>query len=306
MEIRYVSQEDIDTLIELDAEIFGDLRSKLTGRPVQTPLREREFFEFFLRADPHGALIASENDEIVGFTFNHARGRYGWFGPLAVRTSRQSAGVGKLLLERGIEYLQRAGCRVIGLDTFPTNPVSVGMYLRRGFRIVGSTVRLTAPVSEVLRNTTHAGEGGLELKILGTGDVPVISGLEEAVSGFDRTKDLEFLTNWPSATGLAVMRGDTVKGWAFAYLKRGRGVTGLLHVDDDCFEEGCRLLVGKAAEEFEKRGAEEVGALCDGRQVRDLHCLFSMGFLVSTTMVKMLLGEDETLPAHSPLALEKG
>jgi len=304
-QIRTMRPEDIDTVMELDRVTFEDLQAKLSGRPFHLPLREREFFEFWLSTDPEGALVAEEDGRIIGLNINHARGASGWFGPLAVSPDAQSAGTGKALLRAGMDYLQRAGCALIGLDTYPNNPVAVSMYLKHGFEIVGSTVQLRLALPE--GQNAPEPDGALRVEDVTSDALGAVAAMEERASGFARGKDFRFLLDWDQAFGLQVPGREALLGYLWGYRKRGKGVIGCVHVaDEDRFEEIATPLLGSAFERFVGLGIDQAVVLSDGRQSRLLRLLFRLGFQTQSTMVKLHQGTVQPGTRHAPLASEKG
>ncbi|NOZ23778.1 MAG: GNAT family N-acetyltransferase [Planctomycetes bacterium] len=309
--VRPMRPEETERVMEIDCVAFGDLQEKLTGRPFDLPMREREFFEFWQRADPEGALVAEKDGAIIGINFNHARRRSGWFGPLAVAPGEQSAGAGKALLQAGMEYLAGARCRMIGLDTYPHNPVAVSMYLKNGFEVVGSTVQLEIHLPiERLNNegaNPRAGDSSAAVEPIGAEDMVTIIGTEEELSGFNRAKDFSFLLEWDHAFGLRVSDGTDLAGYLWGYRKRGKGVIGSFYVADEnqYREVGCPLL-DAAFEEFLRLGLSNIVSLNDGNQSKQLNFLFGIGFRTRSTMLKLHLGDIVSRRTHSPLASEKG
>jgi len=309
-EIRYMRPDDVEAVQRIDTETFKHLREKLTGRPYNQIPREMEYFRYWLNTDPRGALVAERNGEVIGFAFNHPRGNVGWFGPLAVTPTEQSAGVGKALLRSGIEYLRNSGCGLIGLETFPTNPVSVSMYIKHGFRIVGATVLLEVPLPEL--RLPEGDDSEAEVGNVGEGELAAIAEMEREVSGFDRRRDFEFVISWDKGFGLAAFEGDKVVGYVFGCLKRERGMLGCLHVDEGRMRSVVPPLLRRAAEQFRGLIADQspernrMGILFDGRQTELLNYFFSLGFRTQTTMIKLVQGDEGLMRTHSPLSLEKG
>ncbi|MEW6356058.1 MAG: GNAT family N-acetyltransferase [Planctomycetota bacterium] len=305
--VRPMRPEETERAMEIDRVAFGDLQERLTGQPTNLPMREREFFDFWQRADPKGALVAERDGAIIGINFNHARGRCGWFGPLAVAPGAQSAGVGKALLRAGMEYLKSASCELIGLDTYPHNPVSVGMYLKHGFEIVGNTVQLVLADSGIKADELSAATDPITVREITTSDLNRIVKMEEDLTGFHRRKDFEFLLGWDHAFGLQAIARNELAGYLWGYRKRGKGVIGCLHIADEdrCREIGDALL-RVAFERFCRLGLNTIVSVNDGAQSRALNLLFDIGFQTQSTMAKFHLGGSRHRSAHSPLASEKG
>ncbi len=125
---------DIDPLNRVFAESFTDRyrRDGMTG--VRVPHLNPIIWRYALEDAGDGAMIWRDGDgQICGFNMVHLSGREGWMGPLAVRPDRQGAGLGKEMIEAGIQWLEEHGARAIGLETMPRTVENIGFYSRLGF-----------------------------------------------------------------------------------------------------------------------------------------------------------------------------
>jgi len=318
LHIRPARATDLDELLELDREAFRTLRLELSGKDAPMPLREREYYEFWMETDPEGALVAEENGALVGLNMNHARGRGGWFGPLAVRPARQGRGVGRRLLEAGLAYLEGRGCETIGLDTFGSHSAAVGLYVQYGFAIVGANVMLEAPAASRPRPRPPA---GLELGPLETADVDTVVDIIEQQSGFARRPDVAFHLAWEKACAfkLCDAASGRLKGFALGMQKKGDGSIGPVYLDETIAPaEGGPPLLGACAEFFAQRNIPLLRAHAFGDDVRWLNVLFAQGFQIRTLMTRMIRGQLPALACgggaggggrrglFTPLVSEKG
>ena len=57
--------------------------------------------------------------------------------PFAVDPKRRSAGVGRKLLEKHLENLERAGARLVFLEVADDNNAALKLYERAGFKEIG-------------------------------------------------------------------------------------------------------------------------------------------------------------------------
>jgi len=305
--IRPVRAEELVTAQRLDAQIFGDLFTKLTGQSIDLPLRELDYFWHWKRTDPEGALVAETDEGIVGINFCHARGKMGWFGPLGVATHAQGQGIGKKLLRAGIRYLEGAGCDVIGLDTFANNPVSVNLYLSAGFNILNAHVQLQAD-REVLRRLNPNGRPSeLRLTPVAEDALGPLVEMELGVSGFDRRPDFEFLLRWEKSGGFKLTEDGQLAGYAFYLLKRGAGNIACVYAKADETPNAVRWLLCACAEALGKTGRECVSVLTTGENRCMINLLLNYGFRAKRTMIRMYRGLDGVSAAsYCPLASEKG
>jgi len=126
--------EDIEALNRLFSNAFTDRyrRDGLAG--VRVPHLNPAVWRFALATAGGGAMAwRNGGGEIVAFNLAHRSGSEGWMGPLAVRPDRQGHGLGKVIVQAGIAWLQSEGARTIGLETMPRTIENIGFYSRLGF-----------------------------------------------------------------------------------------------------------------------------------------------------------------------------
>ncbi|MCJ7622795.1 MAG: GNAT family N-acetyltransferase [Anaerolineaceae bacterium] len=115
---------------EVEAKAFNQLRNEW-GQPRQQP-RRLEWLNYFMGRFPNNGVIALQGGEIIGFALAHNFGSLGWIGPLVVMPENQGMGVGRALTNWAIEYLKEQGSLTIGLETWPHNIITLGLYLNMG------------------------------------------------------------------------------------------------------------------------------------------------------------------------------
>ena len=306
--VRPMVVDELDIVRELDSSIFADLFTSLSGQKVELPLREPEFFRFWQTADPNGALVALADGEIAGLSFNHARGRSGWIGPLAVCPEHQGRGVGSLLLRRGVEYLRDRGCRQIGLDTFANNPVSVSLYLKHDLAIRGAFVSAQASSSDLLLPDRR--DSALRIESITEADLPQIVRIQEQATGFDRTLDFQFCLSWHKASGFKLCADGTLVGCVFCLTKRGRAMASSLYLSESvCLSDGVDALLGACARFGRSTGSPTLTVTATGHDTALLQHLFKHGFRTARAMVRMLSRPPLVSTSSAlctPLASEKG
>ena len=94
-----------------------------------------QFLKMYLDACPDGCFVVEKKGRIVAAAFSHAYGQVGWIGPIVVMPRHQSAGIGKWITGQCINYLKKIGCKTIGLETLPSNLITVGFYGKLDFEI---------------------------------------------------------------------------------------------------------------------------------------------------------------------------
>jgi len=201
---------DIEPLNRLFAEAFTDRyrRDGLVG--VRVPRLNPAIWRYALLDAGEGAMLwRDERDEIAAFNLAHLCGREGWMGPLAVRTDRQGAGVGKTVVGAAADWLIDHGARTVGLETMPRTVDNIGFYSTLGFLPGHLTVTVTLdtgarrlPAPELL--SAERGEGQREA-LAGVGAL-----VADLAPGYDCSREILLTAE------LAL--GDTVLLWGDAGL----------------------------------------------------------------------------------------
>ena len=312
MTVRPIGSADIPAVRELDRVAFQDLFTRLTGRDVSLNVREPEYFDFWRRTDPEGAMVAEEGGEIIALSMCHARGRAGWIGPLAVKPDAQSQGVGKQLIAAAFDYFERRGCKWVGLDTYPENPVSVSLYLKSGMRILQTMLQLQVRASEWIgRAEPSPTRSVVEAS---SNDLDQLVETDERVSAFCRRPDFEFLLGWDKGAVFRLMDRDVCMGQVCAYQKRQKGVVGGLYLSRlDEYEADLEALLSSCAAFFRGIGMDQVVVLCPGDDCRLSGLMLRHAATVVHTTIRLFRGDDRGVPmhpdrafVHTPFASEKG
>ena len=105
--------------------------------------------------------MAESGGEVVGYTLCTVRRGEGSLGRLAVRPELQGQGIGAVLLEDAVAYLERAGADRVTLCTQAENVRSRRLYAHAGFREVPGTAaraRVGAAVGRREGRTHERGE----------------------------------------------------------------------------------------------------------------------------------------------------
>lgn len=143
---------DIDPLNRVFSDAFTERyrRDGMVG--VRVPYLNPAIWRYAIDDADGGAMLwRDERDEIVAFNVAHHSGIEGWMGPLAVRPEWQGSGIGKTVVQAGIDWLRKRKAQVIGLETMPRTMDNIGFYSRLGF-VPGRltiTVTLEAATSDV-------------------------------------------------------------------------------------------------------------------------------------------------------------
>jgi GNAT superfamily N-acetyltransferase len=117
----------------------------------------RESFEIHLAHDPEGCFIANVGDVPVGMVTATRFRDTGWIGELIVDPVYRGRGIGTLLMERSIEFLEASGLTTLRLEA---DPAGIPIYEKLGFvhEFESPRFRLEkAPAHPVPAASVHSG-----------------------------------------------------------------------------------------------------------------------------------------------------
>ncbi|MEO7966190.1 MAG: GNAT family N-acetyltransferase [Gemmatimonadaceae bacterium] len=152
---------DIDPLNRVFSDAFTERyrRDGMVG--VRVPYLNPSIWRYAIEDADGGALLwRDERDEIVAFNIAHHSGVEGWMGPLAVRPEWQGNGVGRSIVNAGIDWLRSRKATVLGLETMPRTMDNIGFYSSMGFMPSRLTITLTQEASTVDRSAPLLGKLG--------------------------------------------------------------------------------------------------------------------------------------------------
>lgn len=284
---------DVDELNRVFSEAFTERyhRDGLTG--VRVPPLSPAIWRFAMAAAGDGALHWRDaHGQLAAFNVVHTLGHEGWMGPLAVRTDCQGRGLGRRIVQTGVDLLKARGCRVIGLETMPRTVDNIGFYSGLGFRPAPLTVSVTRDLD---------GTGGVAA-VLGSRLGPAAVWGEElrqlvaaVIPGLDFSREVA-LTYEQSLGDVTVVRDagrwQAAALWHTAPLTLGRPadelrVLKLVAVDRPAFRSVVRGLIAEAM----ARGLGRVSIRCQ-TGFRDAYGdLMDLGFRVHWTDLRMVLAE---------------
>lgn len=125
---------DIPALNTVFSDAFSERYRKDGLVGVRVPYLNPLIWRYAIEGAGAGAVLwRTDRGGIAAFNIAHRSGVEGWMGPLAVLPELQSRGVGRTVVEFGVEHLRTLGCRVIGLETMPRTMDNIGFYSQLGF-----------------------------------------------------------------------------------------------------------------------------------------------------------------------------
>ena len=147
-----VRVEDIAALNQVFSDAFTERyrRDGMVG--VRVPFLNPMIWRYAIEDANGGAMLwRDEAGEIAAFNVAHASGKEGWMGPLAVRPDLQDAGLGKTVVTSAADWLERAGCSTIGLETMPRTMDNIGFYSALGYEPGKMTITATLDAAAAVR-----------------------------------------------------------------------------------------------------------------------------------------------------------
>ena len=80
-------------------------------------------------------FVAEENKKIVGTVIAGFDGHRGWLYSLAVIPNKRNKGIGKLLVDKAIDELEKLGCLKVNLQIINDKNSAISFYKKLGFSI---------------------------------------------------------------------------------------------------------------------------------------------------------------------------
>jgi len=129
-----IQPEDIQAVNTVFSDAFSERYRKDGMVGVRVPFLNPLIWRYAISGAGDGAVLwRTDRGTVAAFNIAHRSGVEGWMGPLAVAPELQGRGVGRTVVEFGMEHLRARGCRVIGLETMPRTMDNIGFYSQLGF-----------------------------------------------------------------------------------------------------------------------------------------------------------------------------
>ena len=218
--------EDAPALNQVFSDAFTERyrNDGMTG--VHVPFLTPAIWRYAIEDAAGGALLwRDDRDEVAAFNVAHASGREGWMGPLAVRPDLQRAGVGKTLVTTAADWLTRAGCTTIGLETMPRTMDNIGFYSSLGFVPGKLTVTVTIEAQHAARAPVLLGRLGLRAQEDAIAECRALA--ESVLPGWDFSRELRLTEELALGDTLLLSEGGRLAGFALCHtvpLVEGRAV----------------------------------------------------------------------------------
>ncbi len=149
MTLRPMRAEDLGAVNKVLSSAFTQARWEMGFKTYRVPPCRPVMLRMYLQRFPGGNFVLEHRRKIVGFVFSHLWGKVGWLGPVAVLPEKQGRGLGRQLVQAGVEALKAADAVTIGLETLPNNFRNLRFYTRMGFVPTFLTVDLNVKVKNL-------------------------------------------------------------------------------------------------------------------------------------------------------------
>jgi len=286
-------REDIPGLNQVFSDAFTERYRRDGMIGVRVPFLNPAIWRYAIEDAAEGAMLwRSERGEVIAFNMTHRSGVEGWMGPLAVRPESQGSGLGKDLVRAGIDWLNRAEARVIGLETMPRTMDNIGFYSSLGLVPGRLTMTLTLEAAPADRQALVLGR-----QPRGTQDDLIAecrSLVGAQIPGYDYTREL-LLTDHLALGDTVLLRddADALIGFALCHtapLVEGRSrdelrVLKLVVRSLPDLDAMVRLLADYAR----RSGTRRVALRVQGEYVEAYQRLIALGARVRWTDLRMSL-----------------
>ena len=269
---------------------------------VRVPNLNPQVWRYAIEDAAGGAMVWRDvRGDIAAFNMVHRSGVEGWMGPLAVRTEYQGSGMGKDVVERGVEWLKREGARIIGLETMPRTMDNIGFYSRLGFAPGRLTITLTLDAASGDRVPRLLGRLGVHDHEEAMRASRAL--LDRLAPGYDFSREIELTHALSLGDTVLLHDHDELVGFALCHtapLVEGRvreelRVLKLVLADEEHLDAMVRLLRDYAR----RSGTRSVAFRVQGEYDALYRKLIGMGARVRWTDLRMALaGFAEARPPH--------
>jgi predicted N-acetyltransferase YhbS len=173
----------------------------------------RDQFKLYLEHDPEGCFVAMVGDRPVGMVTTTCFGPSGWIGNLIVEPDCRSRGIGRALMEHGLEHLRGRGTTTIRLDG---DPPGIPLYRTLGFTDEYESCRLTRPGSgDRFSPDDPAAE------TMSAGDLDEVAVLDATIVGENRRRFLDLKIPAAELALVRRRRGSIVASLLASQTNRG-------------------------------------------------------------------------------------
>ncbi len=297
--------DDIAELNQVFSESFTERyrRDGMVG--VRVPFLNPSIWRYALEDAAEGAMIwRDERDHIAAFNMVHQSGTEGWMGPLAVRTEYQGSGVGKEIVQRGVDWLKTQRTSVIGLETMPRTMDNIGFYSRLGFLPGRLTITMTLDAQQSIDGARLFGR--LSSRARDDALAECRSLVQRLLPGYDYSREITLTSDLSVGDTVLLYDDERLVGFALAHtapLVEGRAreelrVLKLAVEDESRLDELLRAVSDLAR----RSGTRRVSLRVQGEFGSAYRRVVALGAHVRWTDLRMSLNSfEERRPEHGLL-----
>jgi len=291
-----IQESDIPILNAVFSDAFTDRYRKDGMAGVRVPYLNPAVWRFAIADARDGAMLwRDERGNIAAFNVTHLSGSEGWMGPLAVHPDFQSHGLGKTIVNTGVEWLKRQNATVIGLETMPRTMDNIGFYSSLGMLPVYLT--LTVTVDAAYATQSLHGQairvGGLQPAEMDGVLASCFDLSSSLLSGYDFSREIQLTEELALGDTLVVMRDGVAAAFAVAHsvpLVEGRvreelRVLKLVARNEEDFD----MLITVLADHARRSGTRRVALRVQGAYPEAYRKLIARGARVRWTDLRMSL-----------------
>jgi GNAT superfamily N-acetyltransferase len=296
-------QATADHIAELN-QVFSESFTERYRRDgmvgVRVPFLNPSIWRYALEDAAEGAMIwRDERGHIAAFNMVHRSGNEGWMGPLAVRTEYQGSGMGKEVVQRGIEWLKSQSVSVIGLETMPRTMDNIGFYSRLGFLPGRLTITMTFEAQHSIEGARLFGRLAPKARAAALADCRTL--VQRLIPSYDYSREITLTSDLSVGDTVLLYDDDQLVGFALAHtapLVEGRAreelrVLKLALEDESRLEELLRAVSDLAR----RSGTRRVSLRVQGEFGSAYRRVIAMGAHVRWTDLRMsLAGFEERRP----------
>ncbi|HJQ09518.1 MAG TPA: GNAT family N-acetyltransferase [Gemmatimonadaceae bacterium] len=302
-----VLTREIASLNAVFSEAFTERYRKDGMVGVRVPHLNPAVWKFAIADAEEGAMIwRNARDGIAAFNMVHQSGVEGWMGPLAVHPDYQGQGIGKMIVQSGVEWLKNQGAKVIGLETMPRTMDNVGFYSTLGFVPGHLTVTVTLEAARAGIQSTTISSLSPHERELAMRQCRVM--LEQFAPGYDYTREILLTAQHELGDTLFVRKGSEVLSFAVCHsvpLVEGRAteemrVLKMVAKSEADFDH----LVTQLCAHARGRGARRIAIRVQGQYSSIYRRLIARGARVRWTDLRMSVHDHaETKPLNGGIVL---
>ena len=211
-----IQPADIPALNTVFSDAFSERYRKDGLVGVRVPFLNPLIWRYAIEGAGSGAVLwRTDRGAIAAFNIAHRSGTEGWMGPLAVMPQLQARGVGRTVVEFGVDHLRTLGCQVIGLETMPRTMDNIGFYSQLGFVPGPLTITVTLDAATSDSRITLLGR----LPQLERDDAIAECATLTATlrSGYDFTREIRITDALSIGETVLIHRGGQVSGYAICH-----------------------------------------------------------------------------------------